>query len=139
MELYLRVRRAHFQDGLSGRRIARDFGISRNSVAKMLMYSEPPGYRRIAAIKRPKLDAYINQIDQWLTEDKVRPRKQRHTAKRIFEHLRYECRFDGGYSIGLEADLAGILTLASDTKAKNRRGCSTISGFASIVGCGSRI
>ena len=41
-----------------------------------------------------------------------------------------------GYSIGLEADLAGILTLASDTKAKNRRGCSTISGFASIVGCG---
>ena len=88
MELYLRVRRAHFQDGLSGRRMARDFGISRNSVAKMLMYSEPPGYRRIAAIKRPKLDAYINQIDQWLTEDKVRPRKQRHTAKRIFERLR---------------------------------------------------
>ncbi len=96
MELYLKVRRAHFQDGLSGWRIARDFGISRDSVAKMLAYSEPPGYRRTALIKRPKLDAYVDQIDHWLAEDKVRPRKQRHTAKRSFERLRDECGFDGG-------------------------------------------
>ena len=80
MELYLKVRRAHFQDGLSGRQIARDFGISRDSVSKMLSYSEPPGYRRTAAIKRPKLDAYVDQIDQWLVEDKDRPRKQQHTG-----------------------------------------------------------
>ncbi len=99
MELYLKVRCAHFQDGLSGRKIARDFGISRDSVAKMLAYSEPPGYRRTAVIKRPKLDAYADQIDQWLAEDKGRPRKQRHTAKRIFERLRDECGFDGGYTI----------------------------------------
>ena len=66
MELYLKVRRAHFQDGLSGRQISRDFGISRDSVAKMLSYSEPPGYRRTAEIKRPKLDAYVDQIDHWL-------------------------------------------------------------------------
>ena len=99
MDLYLKVRQAHFQDGLSGRQIARDFGISRDSVAKMLAYSEPPGYRRTAPIRRPKLDAFTDQIDQWLTEDKVRPRKQRHTAKRIFERLRDECGFDGGYTI----------------------------------------
>ena len=99
VDLYLKVRQAHFQDGLSGRQIARDFGISRDSVAKMLAYSEPPGYRRTAPIRRPKLDAFTDQIDQWLTEDKVRPRKQRHTAKRIFERLRDECGFDGGYTI----------------------------------------
>lgn len=99
MELYLKVRRAHFQDGLSGRQIARDFGISRDSVTKMLAYSEPPGYRRTAEIKRPKLDPYIDHIDQWLAEDKARPRKQRHTAKRLFERLRDECGFDGGYTI----------------------------------------
>jgi len=99
VELYLKVRQAHFQDGLSGRRIARDFGISRDSVSKMLTYSEPPGYRRTAAIKRPKLDAYTDQIEHWLSEDKGRPRKQRHTAKRIFERLRDECGFDGGYTI----------------------------------------
>jgi len=65
----------------------------------MLAYSEPPGYRRTAPIRRPKLDAFTGQIDQWLAEDKVRPRKQRHTAKRIFERLRDECGFDGGYTI----------------------------------------
>lgn len=99
MDLYLKVRQAHFQDGLSGRQIARDFGISRDSVAKMLVYSEPPGYRRTAPIRRPKLDLYADQIDQWLAEDQERPRKQRHTAKRIFERLRDECGFDGGYTI----------------------------------------
>ena len=99
MDLYLKVRRAHFQDGLSGRRIARDFGISRDSVSKMLAYSEPPGYRRTAPVKRPRLDGFTDQIDQWLLEDKVRPRKQRHTAKRVFERLRDECGFSGGYTI----------------------------------------
>jgi len=99
VDLYLKVRQAHFEEGLSGRQIARDFGISRDSVSKMLAYSEPPGYRRTSPIKRPKLDPYTSQIDQWLAEDKSRPRKQRHTAKRIFERLRDECRYDGGYTI----------------------------------------
>jgi len=99
VELYLKVRRAHFHDGLSDRAIARDFGISRDSVIKMLTYSEPPGYRRKAPIKRPKLDGFTDQIDLWLGEDKTRPRKQRHTAKRIFDRLRAECGFTGGYTI----------------------------------------
>lgn len=99
MDLYLKVRHAHFEEGLSGRQIARYFGISRDSVSKMLAYSEPPGYRQTSPIKRPKLDPYTGQIDQWLAEDKSRPRMQRHTAKRIFERLRDECRYDGGYTI----------------------------------------
>ena len=99
VEMYLKVRRAHFHDGLSDRAIARDFGISRDSVVKMLTYSEPPGYRRKAPIKRPKLDGFTDQIDIWLAEDKGRPRKQRHTAKRIFDRLRGECGFTGGYTI----------------------------------------
>ncbi len=99
MEIYLTVRRAHFHDGLSGRAIAREFGISRDSVAKMLAYSEPPGYQRSAPIKRPKLDGFTDQIDHWLADDKSRPRKQRHTARRIFDRLRLECGFTGGYTI----------------------------------------
>ena len=99
MEIYLRVRRAHFQDGLSGREIARQFGISRDSVRKMLTYSEPPGCRRTAPVRRPKLDPFTEQIDEWLLEDKGRHRKQRHTAKRVFDRLRDECGFTGGYTI----------------------------------------
>ena len=95
----LKVRRAHFHDGLSERAVARDFGISRDSVAKMLTYSEPPGYRRKVPIKRPKLDGFTDQIDTWMAEDKGRPRKQHHTAKRIFDRLCGECAFTGGYTI----------------------------------------
>ena len=75
MELYLKVRRAYFHQGLSKRAIARTFGISRDSVDKMIVYSVPPGYRRVAPIKRPKLDGFTDHIDQWLQEDVGRPRK----------------------------------------------------------------
>ncbi len=83
MELYRKVRHAYFRRGLSKRAIARHFGISRDNVDKMIVYSAPPGYRRTAPIKRPKLDGFTEIIDQWLLEDADRPRKQRHTAKRV--------------------------------------------------------
>jgi transposase len=99
VEIYRRVRIAHFKEGKSRRQIARDFGISRDSVSKMLAYASPPGYRRTAPIRRPKLDGFSEHIDGWLREDAGRPRKQRHTAKRIFDRLRAEFGFEGGYTI----------------------------------------
>jgi len=99
VEIYRRVRIAHFKEGKSRRQIARDFGISRDSVTKMLAYASPPGYRRTAPIKRPKLDGFTEIIDAWLAEDRERNRKQRHTAKRVLERLRDEHGFTGGYTI----------------------------------------
>ena len=99
MELYQKVRHAYFRRGMSKRAIARDFGISRDSVDKMIVYSAPPGYRRTAPIKRPKLDGFTEIIDQWLIEDADRPRKQRHTAKRVLDRLREEHGLIGGYTI----------------------------------------
>ena len=84
---------------MSERGAARHFGISRESVKKMLSFSVPPGYRRTASIKRPKLDGFTVIIDQWLREDLGRLKKQRHTAKRVFERLRDEHGFAGGYTI----------------------------------------
>nr|WP_232621816.1 IS21 family transposase [Thioclava electrotropha] len=84
---------------MSQREAARHFGISRDSVQKMLAYSVPPGYRRKAPIKRPKLDGFTEIINAWLEEDRGVPRKQRHTAKRVFERLRDEHGFTGGYTI----------------------------------------
>ena len=83
---------------MSERAAASHFGISRASVKKMMMFSVPPGYQRTADIKRPKLDGFTGFIDQWLQDDLKRPRKQRHTAKRIFERLRDEHQFQGGYT-----------------------------------------
>ena len=98
MELYLRVRLA-CAEGMSQREAARRFNISRDTVRKMLSYSGPPGYRRTAPVRRPKLEAFIAIIDAWLDEDRQVPRKQRHTAKRVFDRLRDEHGFTGGYTI----------------------------------------
>jgi transposase len=95
VELYRKVRLA-CRDGMSGREAARHFGISRDSVRKIMRFSVPPGYRRTAPIRRPKLDGFSEIIDQWLAEDVGRPRKQRHTAKRVFDRLRVEHGFTGG-------------------------------------------
>ena len=97
MDLYLKVRLAR-RGGMSERVAAGHFGISRASVKKMMMFSVPPGYQRTAQIKRPKLDGFTGFIDQWLQDDLSRNRKQRHTAKRVFERLRDEHGFRGGYS-----------------------------------------
>ena len=98
MELYRKVRLA-CAGGMSARAAAKYFNISRDTVDKALAFSVPPGYRRTAPIKRPKLDGFTEIIDAWLEADKTVPRKQRHTAKRIFERLRDEHGFTGGYTI----------------------------------------
>ena len=98
VDVYLRVRRAVMVDGMSMREAARMFGLHRDTISKMLAYSVPPGYRRQNPPKRPKLEPFTGVIDRILEDDLRRPRKQRHTAKRIFERLRDEYGFDGGYT-----------------------------------------
>jgi transposase len=99
VELYGRVRYAVQREGISRREAARRFGIDPRTVAKMLAFSVPPGYRRSAPPRRPKLDAFVGIIDRILEEDKSRPAKQRHTSKRIFERLREEHGYAGGITI----------------------------------------
>jgi len=99
VDVYARVRRAVLAEGKSRRAVAREFGLARKTVRKMLEYSLPPGYRRQKPIRRPKLGPWLGVIDAILEEDKQRPKKQRHTAKRIFERLRAEHSYTGGYTI----------------------------------------
>lgn len=83
---------------MTQRQAAKHFNISRDSVAKMVAYSTPPGYQRRSPIRRPKLDAFVSTIEHCLDEDLKMPRKQRHTARRVFDRLRDECGFTGGYT-----------------------------------------
>src|ERR671932_665667 len=99
VELYARVRRAVQVEGMSRREAARRFGIDPKTVAKMLRFSVPPGYRRSKPPARPKLDPFVAIIDRILEADRAAPAKQRHTAKRIYERLRDEHGYAGGYTI----------------------------------------
>ena len=99
VELYRQVRHSVRIEGLSRRETARRFGLDPRTVAKMLSFSVPPGYRRSRPPARPKLDPFVGIIDHILEADKGRPVKQRHTSKRIFERLRDEHGYAGGLTI----------------------------------------
>ena len=100
VDLHARVRHAVQIDGMSRLAAAERFGIDPRTVSKMLKFSVPPGYVRIKPPFRPKLGAFTGVIDAIMSADKDRPKKQRHTSKRIFERLRDEHGFTGGITIG---------------------------------------
>ena len=99
VEVYAAVRRFVFTEGNSRREAARVFGLSRETVLKMCRFSLPPGYTRTLPVLKPKLGALLPVIDAILETDQTAPVKQRHTAKRIFERLRDEHGFAGGYTV----------------------------------------
>jgi hypothetical protein len=88
VELYARIRRAVMVDGLSHRETAKRFGIHGNTIAEMLQFSVPPGYRRRERPVSKKLGPYLVWIDTILEDDRSVHKKQRHTAHRIFERRR---------------------------------------------------
>ena len=99
VELYAKIRHAVMIDGLSRREAAKRFGVHRNTITKMLNFSVPPGYRRRERPASKKLGPYLAWIDAILEGDSQVHKKQRHTAHRIFERLRDEQWFTGGYTI----------------------------------------
>jgi transposase len=99
VELYAGIRRAVMVEGLSRREAAKRFGVHRNTITKMLQFSVPPGYRRRERPASKKLGPHLAWIDKVLEDDRGVHKKQRHTAQRIFERLRDEENFSGGYTI----------------------------------------
>lgn len=93
---YLQIRLLH-RDGVSAREIAKRLGHGRDTVKKALVEATPRGYTRTRPATCPKLGAFTAAIDQILQGDQTAPRKQRHTAHRIFERLRDEQGYLGGY------------------------------------------
>src|SRR4051794_2724904 len=65
----------------------------------MCRFSIPPGYQRSKLPEKPKLGPLTPVIDAILASDRSAPPKQRHTAKRIFERLRAEYGYAGGYTV----------------------------------------
>jgi len=98
MEDYIEVRRLKYDEGLSIHEISRRTGFHRDTIRKILELRAPPGYRRNESPRRPVLGPFTPIIDTILNNDTDKPRKQRHTAKRIFDRLREEYGYPGGYT-----------------------------------------
>jgi len=103
MEKWSEIRRRVLVEGESKRSIQRRYGIHWDTLEKILGHAEPPGYRLSKPRVKRKIGPYLAIIHQILEDDKTAPKKQRHTAKRIFERLRDEHGFDGGYTIVKDA------------------------------------
>ena len=87
VELYAKIRLAVMVDRLSRREAAKRFGVHRNTITKMLSFSVPPGYRRRERPASKKLGPYMAWIDAILEGDRRVHKKQRHTARRIYDRL----------------------------------------------------
>ena len=94
VDQYDYVRTAFRVYGKTIRAIARETGHSRNTIKKVLN-QEYKGYKSRDKQHYPVLEPYLNTIDKWLTNDKNQPRKQRHTAVRVFNRLCQEHGFAG--------------------------------------------
>lgn len=98
MEQWAEIRRRVLVDGLSKRAACKQYAIHWLTLKKILSHEEPPGYRRVKPPRRPTIEPVLPIIRQILDDDTQAPKKQRHTAKRIWERLRAEHGFKGGYT-----------------------------------------
>jgi transposase len=87
VELFWQIRRDHEYEGLSTRALARKYGMHRRTVREALACAVPASRKRPEGRPAPALGAYRGLIDEWLTADLRAPRRQRHTARRIWRRL----------------------------------------------------
>src|SRR5947207_13800682 len=92
------IRRRVLVDGVSKRQILRETGMHWTTLEQILQHSQPPGYRADQPRAKPKLGPYLDRIAPILEADKQAPRKQRHTAKRIYQRPCGE-GYGGGYTV----------------------------------------
>ncbi len=103
MLLWTEIRRRVLTEQLSKRQACQEYGLHWHTLTKILEHSEPPGYRQAQPRRKRKLAPFLPIIDEILKQDRHAWRKQRHTAKRIFDRLRAEHGYDGGYTIVKDA------------------------------------
>ena len=102
MQKWAEIRRRVLTGEISKRGACREYEIHWSTLEKILTFTEPPGYRK-TKLRSSKLDPFLPIIGEILESDKKVHRKQRHTAQRIFERLRDEHSYSGGYTIVSQA------------------------------------
>jgi transposase len=99
MEQWSEIRRRVLMKELSKRQACVEYKINWKTLKKILTHDEPPGYRRQHPHPKPVLSTVLPLIHEMLEADRQAPRKQRHTARRIYHRLREEHGYRGCESI----------------------------------------
>lgn len=96
VELFASIRRDHRREGLGTRKLAERYGVGRDTVRRALQNAEPPA-RKVPVRVSPRLGPFKVVIDEMLRADLTAPRKQRHTASRVWNRLIDEHGSDVSY------------------------------------------
>jgi transposase len=89
VEQFERIRRDARDEGLSIRALATRHRVHRRAVRQALVDATPPP-RKTPIRVAPVLGPHIETVRDWLADDRQAPRKQRHTARRIWQRLAEE-------------------------------------------------
>jgi transposase len=87
VELFEQIRRDRRCEELSIRELAERHGVHRRAVRQALASALPPPRKSYPPRPRPAIDPWVGVIDAWLVDDQNAPRKQRHTARRVWQRL----------------------------------------------------
>lgn len=90
VEDYEQIRRAYFVDGLSIRAIHRQLKVDRKTIRKAIVEPIPKPYQLKQPRPAPVLGPYEERISELLEESENLPRKQRYTAKKIYQIIQKE-------------------------------------------------
>lgn len=98
-EIWVEVRRRVLAGEIRQREACRPYRLHWEALTKVLAHPEPPGYRLKRPRTKPALGPFLPVIHAILEADRQAPKKQRHTARRIFDRLREEHGYAGCASI----------------------------------------
>ena len=87
VELFEQIRRDRRREELSIRELAEKHGVHRRTVRQALAAAVPPPRKTYPPRPRPAIDPFAAVIDGWLVADQDAPKKQRHTARRVWQRL----------------------------------------------------
>ncbi len=93
------LRKMYFEDGENISQIQKKTGFDRKTISKFINKIDWNDPAQIPIERESKLDRFKPEIDQWLEADKEMRKKQRHTAKRVYDRLKeeYKNEFDCSY------------------------------------------
>ena len=99
MEKWAEIRRRVLNHEISKRQACREYHLHWQTLRKILAGEEPPAFRQATPRAKPTLGPFLPIIHALLESDRQAPKKQRHTATRIFQRLRDEHGYKGCASI----------------------------------------